>query len=72
MSAFRSGCASLTQSVPRRALARQLIRRSRSPGVKGLRSANSIPSPRARATWLPAKTCVSCGRSSALRFSACG
>ena len=45
-------------------LARQFTRRARSPGTNGRRSANSIPSPRWRAAWLPAKTCVSVGRRS--------
>ena len=61
---LRSGCCSFTQSSRRSALARQLTRRTRSPGCHSRRSANSIPSPRARATWLPAKTCVSSGATS--------
>ena len=52
-SAFRSACSSFTHSSPRRALARQLIRRTRSPGTNCRRSANSIPSPFSRATRLP-------------------
>ena len=40
---FRSGCCSFTRSAPlRRALARQLIVRTRSPGVHSRMSANSI------------------------------
>ena len=63
-SVFRSGWVSFTQGSPRRAVARQLTRRTRSPGTNGRRSANSIPSPRVRGSWLPAKGCVSSGRSS--------
>ena len=58
---FRSACSSFTHSSPRRALARQLIRRGRSPGTNRRRSANSIPSPFSRATWLPENTWVSSG-----------
>src|SRR5204863_319240 len=57
-SAFRSAWNSLTQSSPRRALARQLIRLIRSPGTNSRRSANSSPSPLARETRLPVKSCV--------------
>ena len=58
------GAVSFTQGSPRRAVARQLMRRMRSPGTNGRRSANSIPSPRMRGTWLPADACVSSGASS--------
>ena len=44
-SLLRSGCCSFTYSSPRRALARQFTRRTRSPDANGRRSANSIPSP---------------------------
>ena len=64
MSEFRSGCVSFTHGSPRRAVARQLTRRTRSPVVNGRRSANSIPSPRLRATWFPANAWVSSGRKS--------
>ena len=58
---FRSGWLSFTHSSSRRALARQLIRFSGSPGAQGRMSANSIPSPLRRETSLPEKTCVSRG-----------
>ena len=61
-SVFRSGWLSFTHRSPRRALARQLTRFSGSPGVQSRMSANSIPSPFARATSLPVKTCVSARR----------
>ena len=52
-SVFRSGWRSFTTSACRRAEARQLIERTRSPGTKSRRSAYSIPSPFTRATSLP-------------------
>ena len=61
-SLFRSGCCSFTHSSPRRALTRQLTRRTRSPGANGRRSANSIPSPVRPRDPLPANGCVSSGR----------
>ena len=48
-----SGWRSFTCGEPRRAVARQLICRTRSPTWKGRMSANSMPSPRARATCVP-------------------
>src|SRR4051794_8415023 len=57
-SALRSGWWSLTIGAPRRAVARQFTRRTRSPGANGRRSANSIPSPRCGATRLPAAACA--------------
>ena len=61
MSVFRSRCISFTYGSPSRVVSRQLIRRRRSPGMNGRVSANSIPSPVARESSLPAKTCVSIG-----------
>ena len=52
-SLLRSGCCSFTYSSPRRALTRQFTWRTRSPDANGRRSANSIPSPRVRATRSP-------------------
>ena len=54
-SALRSGCLSLTISSPRRALARQLTDRSRSPGTKPRVSANSSPSALDATHELPAR-----------------
>ena len=48
-----SGWRSVTYRVPRLAVARQLTCRTRSPAANGRISANSIPSPRARATCVP-------------------
>ena len=53
-SAERSGWRWLTQMPSRRALTDQLTARRRSPGAYGRTSANSSPSPRTRARWLPA------------------
>jgi hypothetical protein len=59
---FLSGCRSFTTSPPaRRADARQLMDRTRSPETYSLMSAYSMPSPFTRATSLPVNTCVSRG-----------
>ena len=60
-SVLRSGWRSLTQSSPRRALARQLTRLTGSPGLQRRRSANSIPSPTVRDTSSPVESCVARG-----------
>ena len=52
-SALCSGCWTLTYGSRRRAVARQLMLRTRSPAASGRRSANSMPSPRSRETRLP-------------------
>ena len=59
-----SGWRSVTYSAPRRAVARQLTCRDRSPTANGRMSANSIPSPRARATWAPKNGWVRSGATS--------
>ena len=69
---FRSGYCSFTQSSPRSAVARQLTRRTRSPGCHSRRSANSMPSPRTLETWFPANTCVSSGATSECSVSSLG
>ena len=62
-----SGWRSVTYSAPRLAVARQFTRRTRSPTAKRRISANSIPSPGARATCAPRNGWVRSGATSSRR-----